>query len=253
MDMTSNFLNCGVGVLPFKFLGIKVGGNPRKVSMWNEVIEYVRKRLKKWRGRFLSMGGRVTLLNSILNAVPIYSLSFYRAPKIVLNEIRRIQRKFLWGGVEGGRCINWVSWSKACKSKVDGGLGIRDVGCMNISLLMKWKWRILTKDSATWKELLKHRYNKMKVKMFANDKKIINKGDSIWWRDLILINDCDESNDCFVSDLIHSRLCNDVDASFWFTRWAVLQALSEAYSKLYENAKNLLMTVADVDRWEADK
>ncbi|XP_058741746.1 uncharacterized protein LOC131614136 [Vicia villosa] len=104
--MSSAFLNCVIGVMPFKFLGVMVGGNPRKVGMWKDVLNDVRRRLDKWRGRFLSMGGRVTLINSILNSIPIYSLSFYHAPKKVLSEIRRIQRRFLWGVVDGGNRIN---------------------------------------------------------------------------------------------------------------------------------------------------
>jgi len=44
------------------------------------------------------MGGRITLINSVLAALPIYLLSFFKIPKKVVHKIVSIQRKFLWGG-----------------------------------------------------------------------------------------------------------------------------------------------------------
>ena len=49
----------------------------------------------------------------------------------------RIQRELLWGGVGGGRKINWVEWSKVSQSKDKDGLGIRDIRLVNLSLLAK--------------------------------------------------------------------------------------------------------------------
>lgn len=92
-----------------------MGDSPRKVGIWKEVIRNVRRRLDIWRGRFLSKGERVVLINFVLNAIPIYLFLFYQAPKKVLKEIKSIQRRFLWRGwkeVEGSiglvgeRCLN---------------------------------------------------------------------------------------------------------------------------------------------------
>lgn len=49
----------------------------------------------------------------------------------------RIQRKFLWGGVGGGKKINWVKWKSVCQQKRNGGVGVKDIRVMNISLLSK--------------------------------------------------------------------------------------------------------------------
>lgn len=35
-------------------------------------------------------------------------------------KIVRIQREFLWGGMEGGKKINWVSWKVVCQPKEVG-------------------------------------------------------------------------------------------------------------------------------------
>lgn len=106
LALTSSFLACGIKTLPFKFLGVMVGDSPRKVAMCKKVVRNVRRRLDMWSRRFLSLGGRVVLINSILNYIPLYSLSFYRAPKKVIKDIRSIQMRFLWRGVKGKMCVH---------------------------------------------------------------------------------------------------------------------------------------------------
>lgn len=107
--------------------------------MWKDVMRNVKTRLDKWRGRFLSIGGRIVLINLVLNVIPLYTISFCRALKAVIKNLVAIQRKFLWGGVDRESSINWFRWKDVCKAKEKGGLGIRDIESMNISLLMKWK------------------------------------------------------------------------------------------------------------------
>jgi hypothetical protein len=103
MDMACNFLNCAQGRLPFMYLGLPVGGNSARAITWDPLLEKISKKLFSWGNRYLSLGGRIILLNSVLNAVPIFYLSFFKMPACVAKKIVRIQRKFLWGGMEGGR------------------------------------------------------------------------------------------------------------------------------------------------------
>lgn len=67
-------------------------------------------------------------------------------PVSVASKIVRIQREFLWGGTEGSRKISWVSWKVVYHPKDIGGLGVRDVRLVNLSLLAKWRWRLLEGD-----------------------------------------------------------------------------------------------------------
>jgi hypothetical protein len=80
------FLHCGVDSIPFRFLGIPVGANPRRKATWSTILEIMRKRLSIWNGRHLSIGGRVTLINSVLSSLPLYFFSFYKAPICVIKE-----------------------------------------------------------------------------------------------------------------------------------------------------------------------
>jgi exonuclease III len=98
LGASSSFLHCEVDSIPFRFLGIPVGANPRRKATWSSIIDTTRKRLSVWNGRNLSIGGRVTLINSVLSSLPLYFFSFFKAPVCVLKELVSIQRRFLWGG-----------------------------------------------------------------------------------------------------------------------------------------------------------
>ena len=89
-------LNCNTKRLPFKYLGIEVGGNPRKKQFWELVVNKINARLISWKGRFLSMAGRICLLKSVFTAIPIFYLSFFKSSASVCSSIISIHRKFLW-------------------------------------------------------------------------------------------------------------------------------------------------------------
>ncbi|GKV32111.1 hypothetical protein SLEP1_g40740 [Rubroshorea leprosula] len=42
-------LNCQLGSMPFKYLGIKEGGNPRRLGFWKDLIENFKKKLSAWK------------------------------------------------------------------------------------------------------------------------------------------------------------------------------------------------------------
>lgn len=125
------------------------------------------------------MAGRVLLINYVINVVPIYTLSFYKAPKKVLKEIRSIESKFLWSGIELRKSINWVSWDRVCKIREEGGLGVKNTEIMNAALISKWKWRILVENEAVWRDILEARYEKVKLKVLIGDFSVVEKKDSI--------------------------------------------------------------------------
>jgi hypothetical protein len=114
MENACDFLNCKRGAVPFSYLGLPVGANPRRASTWDPVVERLRKRLRSWGNRYVSLGGRIVLINSVLNSILIFYLSFMKLSVVVRKKIIRIQREFLWGGVKGGRKISWVKWKDVC-------------------------------------------------------------------------------------------------------------------------------------------
>ncbi|WJX32289.1 hypothetical protein P8452_20632 [Trifolium repens] len=108
LGLASNFLNCRVGTTPFKYLGLPVGANPRKMSTWEPMLQVVRGRLGSWGNKYVSLGGRIVLINAVLNAIPIFYLAYMKMPKKVWKELVKIQRVFLWAGLSKNSKTCWV-------------------------------------------------------------------------------------------------------------------------------------------------
>lgn len=58
--------------LPFTYLGILVGANPRKMETWNPIVDKITKRLHSGKHKSLSFTGKVCLINSIISSLPLF-------------------------------------------------------------------------------------------------------------------------------------------------------------------------------------
>ncbi|KAJ0621911.1 hypothetical protein HanIR_Chr01g0014101 [Helianthus annuus] len=108
----ASLLRCKQVMFPFTHLGLLVGANMNLSRNWNAVLEVFKSRLLIWKAKTLSYGGRITLIKSVLNSLPIYYFSLFKAPIKVLNALDRIRRIFFWGGSEEKARMNWVAWEK---------------------------------------------------------------------------------------------------------------------------------------------
>jgi hypothetical protein len=55
---------------------------------------FKKKRLSCWRGKMLSVGGRLVLINSVLSSLPMFMLSFFEVPKGVLKKLDYYRSRF---------------------------------------------------------------------------------------------------------------------------------------------------------------
>lgn len=75
---------------------------------------------------------------------------------MVLNEIKSLVCRFLWGSIEGHRKIHLVSRETVCLLLDLGGVDIKRISEFNIALLCKWVWRI--SEDSLWARLVKEKY-----------------------------------------------------------------------------------------------
>nr|GFA38171.1 RNA-directed DNA polymerase, eukaryota [Tanacetum cinerariifolium] len=104
-------LGCLVMKTSFKYLGVLVGGNCATSQAWEDSIEKLKARLSNWKLKTLSVGGRLTLLKSVIGSTPIYNLSIYKAPKSVLHSMESLRRNFFNGAQCNERKIAWIKWT----------------------------------------------------------------------------------------------------------------------------------------------
>ncbi|GKA35003.1 hypothetical protein Tco_0721432 [Tanacetum coccineum] len=124
INQGASLIGCGVLHTPFNYLGVSVGNLMSRHSAWTSVIQKLRARLSNWKVKTLSIGGRLTLLKSVLGA----------SPRIVK--------------------ISWVAWDKTLASKKKGGLGISSFHALNRALLLKWVWRFISQDGSFWSKVI---------------------------------------------------------------------------------------------------
>src|SRR6266542_1578193 len=87
---------CKQGNLPLKYLVIPIHFKKLRNSDWKMIEERFEKRLSSWKGKHLSIGGRLTLINAVLSSLPMYMMSFFEIPKGVLKNLDYFRSRFYW-------------------------------------------------------------------------------------------------------------------------------------------------------------
>ncbi|XP_043699291.1 uncharacterized protein LOC122650056 [Telopea speciosissima] len=91
-----------VEVFHTRYLGVEISKGRVKRDMLLPVMDRVRNKMAGWKGKLLSMAGRVELVKSVVS----------------------------------------ISWDNLCKPKAEGGLGIRRLRDVNMAMLCKLTWKI---------------------------------------------------------------------------------------------------------------
>ena len=85
LSEAASILNCKVAKIPFLYLGLSIGGDPRRLAFWEPMLSTIKSKLSGWQSHFLSFGGRLVLLKSFLTSLPVYALSFFKAPSGIIS------------------------------------------------------------------------------------------------------------------------------------------------------------------------
>nr|GEX52183.1 RNA-directed DNA polymerase, eukaryota, nucleotide-binding alpha-beta plait domain protein [Tanacetum cinerariifolium] len=97
-----------------------------RINSWDDVVSKVTYRLSKWKLKTLSIGGRLTLIKSVLTSIPLYQISSFKVPIKVLNTLESIRRKF-FNEIEGNeRKLALISWETILASKKFGARRLID-------------------------------------------------------------------------------------------------------------------------------
>ena len=145
-DQYMGLLGCNTGAFPMRYLGIPIHYKKMSNADWLKVQERFEKRLSSWKGKNLSTGGRLTLINSVLSSLAMYMMFFFEIPKGVLKKLDYFRSQFFWQCDEHKRKYRLAKWDILCQPKEQGGLGIHNLELKNTALLNKWLYRLLKID-----------------------------------------------------------------------------------------------------------
>jgi len=161
VDQYSQILGCGVGKYPFKYLGLPMNFRKLNNKDWRTVEERFEKKLSGWKGKLLSYGGRLVLINSVLSSLAMHMMSFFEIPKGILKELDFYRFRFFWQGDNHRRKYRLTKWGLLCLPKDQGCLGILNLEAQNACLLSKWLYKLINEDEI-WQQLLRKKYLKIR-------------------------------------------------------------------------------------------
>lgn len=140
------------------YLGVPVACGRMTTNRYNYLIDKVSTRLKGWQTKTLSFAGRVTLANSILTSLPLYTMQSAYIPRTICDKIDAKVRGFVWGSTPDQRKIHLLNKEIVQAPKTEGGLGVKGMRDTNQAILAKLGWRLLQNPSSLWSRLIRSKY-----------------------------------------------------------------------------------------------
>ncbi|GKV42979.1 hypothetical protein SLEP1_g50328 [Rubroshorea leprosula] len=245
-------LKCKLGAFPCKYLGVPIGGNGRNIKVWKPLIETFKRKLCSWKGRFLSLGGRITLLNSVLSNIPVYLMSVHLLPKGVILSLDKIRRNFLWGGEEGKRKTSWVCWDMVCKSKMEGGLGVKELRSFNLALLGKWWSRLASGNNGLFCRIIEGKYGSVDSHWLEWVQENGLKGSS-WWRNICKLDHIAQNKRGWLSDGFNLKMGEGNTVRFWKDMWTGNQSLADQFPALFRVSSRKEDRICNMGEWRDGK
>ncbi|GJW63130.1 RNA-directed DNA polymerase, eukaryota, reverse transcriptase zinc-binding domain protein [Tanacetum coccineum] len=239
VEEVTRHIGCGILNTPFSFLGSKVGGCMSRIKSWDEVIDKMVNRLSKWKMKTLSIGGRLTLLKAVFGSMPIYHMSIFKVPMLVLQRMESIRCHFFNGNDLDSKRSIWVSWNKVLTSKEKGGLGVSSLFALNRALMFKWVWRFFNQSDSLWVRVI-HAIHGVDGRIGRAG----NVGYTSIWCDIIKEMDRLASHGIDLISMMHKKIGNGSNTSFWKDRWRGEQRLKEVFPRIYALEVNKHISVA---------
>nr|GEW10570.1 RNA-directed DNA polymerase, eukaryota [Tanacetum cinerariifolium] len=132
-------LGCLVLKTPFLYLGSYVGGDMNKLHNWKDIVDKVRRRLSRWKMKILSLGGRLTLIKSVLGVYAYLSHVNVQNPRRFL-----AQKPTLWSrvikaihGTDGSIDGNSVKGANTCWTNIIKEVKVLEEKGINLLSFMK--------------------------------------------------------------------------------------------------------------------
>nr|GEX91763.1 reverse transcriptase domain, reverse transcriptase zinc-binding domain protein [Tanacetum cinerariifolium] len=185
------------------------------IFLSNRIIDRFRDCLSLLKAKTLSVGGRLTLIKSVLGSLPVYYLFLFKAPMSVLKVLDSIRCIFSGGHKVSERGIKWVKWKSFLLGSDRGGLGVGCLQSKNLSLLEKWKWRFLSEKNFLWCTVIKELYEEDGG--FHSHSSSL--GCSGVWVDIIKAFKHIESFDSNFKNSFVRKVADGADTSFWLDPW----------------------------------
>ncbi|GKV47795.1 hypothetical protein SLEP1_g54657 [Rubroshorea leprosula] len=180
-------ISCGIPLTSNlgTYLGVPIIHGRNSAAQYKYIIEKMQLKLASWKQNTLSLAGRRILIQSVTSSIPAYTMQTVLLPHSTCDAIDKMNRNFLWGTKTGNSRPHLVSWEVVCRSKDQGGLGLRAARDNNRALVAKLGWRVLVGDEAPWCQVMRQKYFRTSTFLSAE----ASPRSSVTWRSIIHCKD----------------------------------------------------------------
>ncbi|KAG8373689.1 hypothetical protein BUALT_Bualt11G0050700 [Buddleja alternifolia] len=177
-----------------KHLGLPFCKQQSRTSCFNELVESLQSKLSGWKSKNLSQAGRLILLKSVAQALPVYHMSNFLLPIRICEKLDACMRSFFWGHNPSQRKLSLKCWDEICLPKPLGGLGLCKMHDLNHALNTKFAWKLTENGNCLWASLFWAKY--------LNSSNILNYvgqgSNASWtWIDILKCRDVLTKGSCF--------------------------------------------------------
>ncbi|KAL9810210.1 putative reverse transcriptase zinc-binding domain-containing protein [Arabidopsis thaliana] len=198
----ADLIGIRIGVFPSRYLGLPL--NPTKLSLatLQPFIQKITKQLNSW------------TTNELLESSLVLPKGFYK-------KIDNLCSAFLWKNTTSSARGARVAWKDICKTKEEGGLGIRSLEEFATVFRLKQVWHLFTRRGSLWVMWLDHNI------FGRRNYWLMDSTPRLSWN----IRKMLEVKSVF-QRLIKCQMRDGMKASFWFDYWTSLGPLIELFGQL---------------------
>ncbi|KAF3786432.1 retrotransposable element ORF2 protein [Nymphaea thermarum] len=121
--------------LPLDYLGVPLFTGNLSANLCAGLIAKFEKKLVPCKTQLLSYAGRACLIAHNLSSMGNFWMQVFSLPNEVLKKLEQCMAGFLWADTEVNRHIHQIARHTLCKPKAEGGIGLRLLEEVNVSLL----------------------------------------------------------------------------------------------------------------------
>jgi hypothetical protein len=236
-------LNVPNETLNEKYLGMPSDVGKSKNGAFKYLKDRIWKKVQGYLEKLLATGGKDVLIKSVVQAIPVFSMSCFKLPRGLCQAVNSIIRSWWWGSKDGKRKTAWVSWETMCSPKYAGGLGFRDIELFNLAMLARQAWRILQNPSSLSARILKAVYFPSRDFLDAT----LGAAPSQVWRAIV------EGRDVMQQGLIR-RIGTGENTSAWNQNWLPRDFMLRPLAQVKDDAPEMVASFIDrpTASWKID-